>query len=407
MAERAGIQTYLETTAFDPEARIDPHPKLKALREACPVYRDETLKSWVLSNHADVRSVVNDATVPRSPLKAEEGSYLRSLGDARRGEGDGPSILFLDDPDHSRIRKPLMKAFYARINAMKTEIEALVDRVIAEAPSAGEFDLVEAIATPLPILAIARILGVDEARTAEFREWSEGAILSLSPTRSETQERRMREGQDELRAYFDQLMQARRRTARDDLVTDLVEVQAAGAPLSDAEIRASLMSLLIGGNLTTTDLIASGVWLFLTHPEELAKLKADPGLAAAAVEEVLRFEGPVSITSRVMPEAREVGGCPLQASQVMTMSLHGANRDPAVFEAPDAFNITREKKPHVAFGGGAHICIGAPLARIEAKRAFKTIFERYPRLALSKTPVAWRALPFFRGLERLPVVIGG
>ncbi len=364
------------------------------------------MKSWVLSNHADVRATVNDPTIPRSPDKAEEGSFLSMMSSSGESEDDGPSILFLDNPDHARIRQPLTKAFYARINAMKPEIEALVDGVIEQAPATGPFDLVTEIAVPIPILAIGRILGVDEARTAEFREWSEGAILSLNPFRSEDEEKRMLVGQEYLRLYFDELMVERRKAPADDLVTDMVQVQEAGAPLTDAEVRANLLSLLIGGNLTTTDLIASGVWLFLTHPEELAKMKADPSLAAAAVEETLRFEGPVSITSRVVPDEREVAGCPMHKSQVVTMSLHGANRDPAVFEDPETFNITREKKPHVAFGGGSHICIGAPLARIEARRAFEKIFERYPDLALADEPVTWRPLPFFRGLEHLPVVSG-
>lgn len=406
MADRATINSILETSALDPEARVDPHPRLKTLREDCPVFRDEVMKTWVLSDYGDVRATVNDPTIPRSPDKAEEGSSLKMLGSAGEGEDDGPSILFLDDPDHARIRQPLTKAFYARINTMKAEIETLVDGVIENAPASGPFDLVDEIAVPIPILAIARILGVDEARTVEFREWSEGAILSLSPIRSEADEARMINGSQNLRAYFDELMTERRKRPADDLVTDMVQVQAAGAPLSDAEVRTNLLSLLIGGNLTTTDLIASGVWLFLTHPDELAKFKADPGLGSAAVEETLRFEGPVSITSRVAPDEREIGSCPIHKSQVLTMSLHGANRDPAVFEDPETFNITREKKPHVAFGGGSHICIGAPLARIEARRAFETIFARYPDLKLADEPVTWRALPFFRGLERLPVVSG-
>ncbi|MEO1100779.1 MAG: cytochrome P450, partial [Pseudomonadota bacterium] len=351
MADRATINSILETSALDPEARVDPHPKLKTLREDCPVFRDEVMKSWVLSNHADVRATVNDPTIPRSPDKAEEGSFLQMLSSSGESEDDGPSILFLDNPDHARIRQPLTKAFYARINSMKAEIETLVDGVIEQAPVSGTFDLVEAIAVPIPILAIARILGVDEARTPEFREWSEGAILSLSPVRSEADEARMIDGSQKLRAYFDELMTERRKTPGNDLVTDMVQLQDAGAPLTNAEIRANLLSLLIGGNLTTTDLIASGVWLFLNHPEELAKLKADPSLASAAVEETLRFEGPVSITSRVVPDEREVAGCPMHKSQVVTLSLHGANRDPAVFEDPETFNITREKKPHVAFGG--------------------------------------------------------
>jgi hypothetical protein len=208
-----------------------------------------------------------------------------------------------------------------------------------------------------------------------------------------------------LNAYFTATIAARRTQPRDDLISDMARLQADGADLSDDELRINLSALLIGGNLTTTDLIGNGVRLLLLHPAELAKLKADPGIVNSVVEEILRYEPPVDITGRIASGEMEVGGCPLKAGQSLMMSLRGANRDPEVFEDPHRFDVSRKHKPHVAFGGGAHICIGAPLARLEAQVALVKLFQRFPHLRLADpdAPPAWRNLPFFRGLERMEV----
>ena len=396
------VWSIVETSAFDPVARVSPHERLKDLREQCPVHRDEGVKTWFLTRYGDVRDTVNDRSLWRHWSRAEEGALLRRMDrdpDAPRQD----SILLLDEPDHSRVRLPLAKAFYGRINAMKPQIEAIIDEVIDAVPHGAPFDLIGDVAIPIPILVIATILGVERERFREFREWSEASILGLNPLRTPEETQKMEWGSGKLTDYFSHLMAQRRAAPQDDLISDMVGLQADGAPLSDDEIRVNLSALLIGGNLTTTDLIGNGVWLLLNHPEELAKLKADPSLAAATVEEILRYESPVAITNRVISEEREVGGCPMHVHQSVITSLHGANRDPEVFEDPDRFDITRKHVPHVAFGGGSHICIGAPLARIEAKQALVRLFERFPDLRLAGDEPTWRALPFFRGMEALVV----
>ncbi len=397
--------SILEISAANPEARDNPHPRLKALREICPVMRDEMVKTWLLTRYEDIRATVNDRTFVRQPSKAEEGSMSRMLADPDDPNGRRSSILFQDDPDHSRNRLPLVKAFYARIKKMEPEIEAMIDRVIDAAPASGQFDLMEQIAVPIPILIIAHILGVDESRLEEFRDWSEGVILGLNPMRSAEESAYMEASSEKLNGYFTELMEARRVDPKDDLISDMVQAQADGGDFEDEELRINLQALLVGGNLTTTDLIGNGVWLFLNHPEQLAALKADPSLGAAAVEEVLRYEAPVQATSRIVSEDREVAGCPMKKSQPVFMSLAAANRDPDKFEAPEAFDITAKRSSHVSFGGGAHICIGAPLARIEARRVYQKLFQRYPNMTLADQDIVWRSLPFFRGIERLDVVV--
>jgi len=367
--------------------------------------RDEALKTWLLTRYDDVRATVNDRTFDRHPSNAEPGSMMSMLVDPDDPDGRRSSILFLDDPDHARNRLPLVKAFYARIKKMEPDIEAIIDRIIDAAPDSGRFDLMEHIAVPLPIAIIAHILGVDENRLEEFRDWSEGVILGLNPARSDEETAYMQASADKLNAYFTQLMEERRITPRDDLISDMVQAQADGGDFDDDELRTNLQALLVGGNLTTTDLIGNGVWLFLNHPDQLEALKANPALAAQAVEEVLRFEAPVQATSRVVSEDREVAGCPMKKSQPVFMLLAAANRDPAKFEAPETFDITTKRASHMSFGGGAHICIGAPLARIEARRVYQKLFERYPNMTLPKQDIVWRSLPFFRGIERLDVEV--
>jgi cytochrome P450 len=302
--------------------------------------------------------------------------------------GRQESILTLDEPDHSRVRPPLAQAFYGRVNRMKARLEQVIDEVIDALPRDQAFDLMAEVAVPVPILVIAHVLGVEPDRRKEFRDWSEAVILSLNPFRSPEQAARAEWGSAQLTGYFTELMAARRAVPQEDLISDMVKLQAEGAPLSDDEIRVNLSALLL-----------------LSNPQEWNKLTADLRLASAVVEEVLRLEGPVAITSRVTEAPREIGGRVIPAGQMLITSLHGANRDPEVFEDPDRFDITRKRAPHVAFGGGAHICIGAPLARLEAKRVFLRLAERFPRLQLAEAgPPKWRTLPFFRGIETLTVV---
>jgi cytochrome P450 len=399
----------LDLTPLNPVYRDDPHALLAPLRERCPVMRDTMAGTFYLTRYEDVRAILTDLTLWRDPHRAEPAAALsRRLVDQSgpRQDGDGGmSILLMDDPDHARIRTPLAQALYKRVAKGRGEVERVVDQALDRLPTDGPFDLMAGYALPIPIDVIATLLGVDQERLGEFRDWSEGVIQSLNPLRTPEQTEHLVRAGAALFEYMTALMASRRSAPRDDLVSDMTQLQAGGEPLTDAEIITNLSALLVAGNLTTTDLIGNAVRILLTHPEELAKLRADPGLISAVVEETLRFEPPVDITGRIASADITVGGCPINTSQAMTLSLRAANRDPAVFEAPDRFDITRKKIPHVAFGGGAHICIGAPLARLEAQVALSRLFARFPNLRLADPDAApvWRTLPFFRGLQALHV----
>jgi cytochrome P450 len=403
-----------QLTPMNPDFNDDPHKLLDRLRNECPVHRDPQAGTFILTRHADVRGVLGDTTMWRSPERAEEAAVIQRALVEQRIEGIRMSeeearsgILLMDEPDHMRIREPFAKALYKRVAKCKPLVQAVVDQYLAPLRGQHRFDAMDAFALRVPIDVIARILGVDESRLVEFRDWSEGAILGLNPFRNEAETERLVVCTNAMSTYMGELMARRRAEPRDDLVSDMMTLQAEGAPLNDGEISNNLQGLLIGGNLTTTDLIGNAIWLFLTHPGELAKLKADPSLINAAVEEVLRYESPVDITGRIAPRDMDVGGCPVKQSQSLFASLRGANRDPAAFPDPHRFDITRKDAPHVAFGGGLHLCIGAPLARLEAQVAIASFFAAFPhaRLADPDARPQWRSMPFFRGLRELIVAV--
>jgi len=408
MADDAPLPNLLQLTPMDPTYRADPHVVLDDLRARCPVHRDEMSVNFILSRYADVRAVVSDLDMLRDPIHAEEGAILqrRSLDqiDPSLPRSHVSSILTLDDPDHARIRRPLAQALYARVARFKPEVERIISETLDALEGETTFDLMDRFCVPIPIDVIASILGVDRERLVEFREWSEGLIQGLNPFRNAAQTAAMESASENLNAYFLEAMADRRAAPRDDLISDMVQLQAE-ANLADTELRINLPALLVGGNLTTTDLIGNAVRLLLLNPAELAKLKADPKIINAVVEEVLRYEPPVDITGRIAHQDMEIAGCPVKSRQALTMSLRGANRDPEVYDDPHAFNVSRKHKPHVAFGGGSHICIGAPLARLEAQVALVRLFERFPDLKLVEGEPEWRTLPFFRGLERIDVTV--
>ena len=408
MADDAPLPNLLQLTPMDPTYRADPHVVLDDLRARCPVHRDEMSGNFILSRYADVRAVVSDLDMLRDPINAEEGAILqrRSLDqvDPSLPRSHVSSILTLDDPDHARIRRPLAQALYARVARFKPEVERIISETLDALEDETTFDLMDRFCVPIPIDVIASILGVDRERLVEFRDWSEGLIQGLNPFRNAAQTAAMESASENLNAYFLEAMADRRAAPRDDLISDMVQLQAE-ANLADTELRINLTALLVGGNLTTTDLIGNAVRLLLLNPAELAKLKADPKIINAVVEEVLRYEPPVDITGRIAHQDMEIAGCPVKSRQALTMSLRGANRDPEVYDDPHAFNVSRKHKPHVAFGGGSHICIGAPLARLEAQVALVRLFERFPDLKLVEGEPEWRTLPFFRGLERIDVTV--
>jgi cytochrome P450 len=403
------LPTIAQLTPFNPQYREDPYAVLADVRGRCPIFQDEMMGSLIFTRYNDIRPLVSDRTLWRDPLLGEEEVIKKRFGEEALAAAQGAvrsensSILTLDDPDHARIRQPLAQALYARVAKFKPEVERIISETMDRIDTSGPFDLMSTFCVPVPIDVIACILGVDGARLVEFRAWSEGIIQTFNPFRTPEQTAVMETSSDALNDYFTRLIEQKHANPGDDLISDMVRLQNDGLAVNDIELRINLSALLIGGNLTTTDLIGNAVRLLLLNPAELAKLKADPGIINSVVEEALRYEPPVDITGRVASRDFEVSGCPVKQKQSLSFFLRAANRDPEVFDDPDKFDVSRQHKPHVSFGGGAHICIGAPLARLEAQVALVRLFERFPNLRLARPDEAptWRTLPFFRGLERL------
>jgi cytochrome P450 len=396
--------TGIELTALDASFREDPYPVLERLRALEPVHRDEVLRRWVLTRHDDVDRVVNDRSLSSDPRKAAPGTYMALFRDAE-AEGQ-PSILFLDPPDHTRLRGLVSKAFTPRaVEQMAPRIQEIVDELLDAVAGAGEFDLMAAFAGPLPTIVIAEMLGVDPADRDEFKRWSDESVLGFNPMISDEERARVAAAGSAMDGYLRRAIAERRENPRADLMSALIAAEEAGDQLTTDEVVTMCALLLAAGNVTTTDLIGNGVLALLRHPDQLAALHEEPDLIGNAVEEMLRFDGPVVQTGRVTLSEQEIEGHCIGPGESILTSLAAANHDPAIYQDPDRFDIMRGDVHHHAFGGGIHYCLGAPLARLEARIAIGTLVRRFPNLHLAGEPLEWRRLPSFRGLLRLPVLV--
>ncbi len=385
------------------------HARFDQLRREAPVWFDAPSASFVLSRMADARAWLADPAQWKDADRAEPEALIHAFKPAdmnRPGDRDS-GMGWMDEPDHSRVRRPIQAALVRRVARMKGDVEAIVAEQLDRLPAAGVFDALADYAAPIPIAVIGRVLGVDTADLGRFRAWSEAMLNVFNPSPTEADRAATKTAADAILDYLDAAMAERKARPREDLISDLVAEQAQTGSLSDSEIRVNCLNLLLGGNVTTADLIANGLNLLLRHPGELARLRADPGLIGPAIEEMLRFEPPTEGAQRVASADLALRGCPVRARQVVAVMIPAANRDPDAFPDPHRFDIARRDGPHVTFGAGAHICIGAPLARLEARAAILGLVQRFPDLSLADADAGplWRDAPFFRGLRTLPVRI--
>lgn len=388
------------------DAPDERHREFDRIRAERPVHLDPATGLFVLTRMADARGWLSDPTQWKDADEAEEGSLIRRFKppDMNRPGDRNSGIGWMDDPDHARVRRPLQAALVRRTATLKPAVEAIVAAQLDRLDPAG-FDALADYAAPIPVAVIGTLFGVDTSDFPRFRAWSEAVLNVFSPSQTEAGAAAGAAAVDGICDYLDDAMAARRREPTDDLISDLLAEQQARGALSDSEIRVNCFNLILGGNVTTADLIANGVNLLLRHPAELARLRTDPDLIASAVEEILRLEPPTEGAQRVAARDQDLAGCPMRMRQVAAVMIPAANRDPAAFPDPHRFDIGRRDGPHISFGSGAHICIGAPLARLEARVAIAALFERFPALRLTEpdAPPRWRSTPYFRGLEALPV----
>ena len=395
------IPTGAELTALDPAFRTNPYPAFTRLREREPVHYDDVIKRWVLTRQDDIENLLRDRTTSVDPLKANPGTYMRIFE-----RFHDFSMLFQDPPNHTRLRSLVSKAFTPRaIERLAPRIVEIIDGLLAAVANKDRFDVIETLAVPLPVIVIAEMLGIDPTDRRDFKRWSEWQAMSLNPLLTAAEQTQCAEADAELEAYLQRGIAERRAHPREDLISALIVAKEGDDQLTDTEIVTMCELLLAAGNVTTTDLIGNGVWCLLRHPDQLQKLRDHPSLIANAVEEILRFESPVVQTARIRTADVKIGGCPIRRGESVLAFLAAANRDPERYPEPDRFDITRRDVHHHSFGGGAHFCLGAPLARLEAQLAIAALVERFPNLRLADEPLEWRALPAFRGLVKLPVVV--
>lgn len=393
---------------FDPAHRPDPHPLYHRMRAQAPVYRSPGPVTghdcWLLTRYADIQQIHRHPDVGRDFERLPE-ELAATHRDSRPGGMELLSrhVLGMDPPDHTRLRRLMAPAFGPRtVSALEPRIEQIIADLLAAMADADEADLIDAFAFPLPITVIAELLGIPAEERDMFRDWVDGIVRG--------NDERVRQAATAFVTYLNEQIARRRAAPGEDLLSQLVQVEEQGDRLSHAELVASAFLLLIAGHETTVNLIGNGMLELLRHPAELARLRARPELIDSAVEEMLRFNGPVEQSPALFAlDDVELDGVVIGQGEMIVPVLLAANRDPAVFPEPDRFDITRTPNRHLGFGYGIHFCLGAPLARLEGRIAIDTLLRRFPDLALAVDPaeLAWMPGWTLRGLRRLPLRLAG
>jgi cytochrome P450 len=395
---------------LDEEFVQDPHAFTELLREQTPVRRVQMqrgLHVWLVTRYADAKALMADPRLSKDNRRAQElfEQQLTATGGQRSEFAQSLSAHMLnsDPPDHTRLRKLVNKAFTAgTVSRLRPRIEQITAQLLDDIADAGTVDLLDSFAFPLPITVICELLGVPGTEQDSFREWS-NTIVSAAPPE------RIQEVSTAMAAYLAALVAAKREEPTEDLLSDLVHASDEGDRLSETELISMAFLLLVAGHETTVNLIGNGVLALLRHPDQLAALRADPALLPGAVEELLRYEGPVNIaTLRFTTEPVRVGDVEIPAGAFVMVSLLSANRDGERFADADRLDINRPAGGHLAFGHGIHYCVGAPLARLEGEIALGALLRRFPGLSLAAAPAAlrWRDSTLMRGLDSLPVRLG-
>lgn len=327
------------------------------------------------------------------------------------------SLLSKDPPDHSRLRKLIQPSFSIRVmEAMRPRIQKITDDLLDEAERAaaarGEtgpnrrMNLIDAFAYPMPVTVISDMLGIPREDREKVKGWTEN-LLRVDARRRGRMAKESRAKVRQFTDYLRELFAAKRRNPAEDMISQLLRAEEDGDKLNEDEVLSTVFLLYLAGHVTTVNLIGNGVFALLSHPAEAAKLRADLGLAKGVVEETLRYWGPIDLIGRrIAKEDLDLGGTHIPKGEPIMVGLASANRDPARFANPDVFDITRpDADRHVAFGKGIHLCVGAPLARVEGQIAFDTLFRRFPemRLAVPAEEVRW-GKSFLRGFSDLPVL---
>lgn len=395
---------------FTPAFLQDPYPHYRPFLEEGGIHRlDYGGGIWAIFRHADCSTFLRD---PRLSSRRID-SFVSALpADQRTKFADLARMLslwmlFFDAPEHTRLRKLMNKGFApAVVESLRPRVEAIVDRMLEPLRHTSEADLLREIAHPLPARVIAELLGVPEELHQQLVQWSDAiAVFIGNRDRTLGQIESAQNAVIALTNFFRQVVAEHSRQKRSDLVGLLLEIEEDGEVLTEDELYAQCVMLLFGGHETTRNLIGNGMYTLLAHPSEAAKLRDNPEMIRTAAEELLRYESPVQYTSRTVKEEMEICGVRVNRGDSLLCTLGAANRDPRQFHEPDTLNLRRVNNPHLAFGAGAHFCIGNQLARLEGQVAILRMIQGFPKMRLAPPQVEWVPNAGLRGLRSLPVTI--
>lgn len=383
---------------FAPAFKADPYPVYAELRRDQPVARTEPFGFYAVSRYDDVSYVLKNPQLFSSTAMAAATMLGGGQGLIRTS-----TVITSDPPTHTRLRNQVNRAFTPRMVAeMEPRIREITSQLLDRARDHNEMDLAKDLAIPLPVMVIAEILGVDPDRHEDFKRWSDDVVRIMSGAVSAEEREALRADLEGLAAYFQQIIDDRRRVPRDDVISILVRAEQDGQALTPEEVLAFTGLLLIAGNETTTNLITNGMLALLENPAQMRLVREDPSLIANMVEEALRYDAPVQFLFRSATRDVELAGTVIPQGSIVLPLYASGNRDERRFPDPDRFDVRRNAQGHLAFGLGIHFCLGAPLARLEARVAFTELLRRFPALRLAGA-IERVDSPFLRGVKRFPL----
>jgi cytochrome P450 len=397
---------------FTDEILQDPYPAYARLHEEGPLHYldvDGKWALWSIVSHSECSSAAKD---PKLSAKRSQQMIL-SLPLSSQSEFSelarmlGLWLIFMDPPEHTRLRKLLNKGFSpAAIESLRPQVEAIVDEMLKLLQDGSEVDLMREFANPMPVRIILEMLGIPQELRDTFVNWSRAiAVFRGSPDRTVEQARAAQDALIELTDFFRKTVAERRRNKGNDLISLLIDIEEEGEVLTEEELYAQCIALLFAGHETTRNLIGNGMYTLLRHPQETAELRENPEMIRTAVEEILRYESPVQFTARVLKEDVEICGQHIPKRWSVLCMLGAANRDPKRFKDPNQLDLKRLNNQHLAFSAGPHACIGGQLARLEGQIALLNLVQRFPQMKLAGPRPEWAPTFGFRGLKSLPVIM--
>lgn len=395
-------------TTLPPGYLENPHPMFQMIREQERLHWNEAMEVWIMARYDDVDALLMHPRM--SADRATARSRLAQIAEQERSQEDfGPfarvsTMLTSDPPEHTRLRGLVSKAFTPRaVQDLRPRIQEIVNELLDQAEEKGSFELIMDLAYPTPVTVIAEMLGVPSSDLTNFKRWSDAIVATLGEQTDETLEH-ARISINEMVEYLKDFIADRRKQPRDDLISGLIAAEDEGKVLSEDEIMATTMLLLVAGNETTTHLISNATYALLQNRDQWNIIRDDPSLIVSAVEEFLRYDGPVTATARVAMEDIEIAGGTIKEGDMAMGILSAANRDPAKFENPNQLDVRRNITEHLGLGDGIHFCLGAPLARAETQITLGTLIQRFPDLKQEGEP-EWGGTFVIRGVEKLQVSI--